>query len=651
MQNKITLWPKKILSSMIDQLGSLASYQKTFVVLLFDLCVAVSSFYFALGLRYGEFLPGQLFIPEFFHSYFLIVCIQVVTFYFFGLYRGIWRYSSTPDLVRIIKGVSMAELFSLLGLFFFNRLQFIPRTSFLIDWPLLIIGLGGGRLFYRIMRDGPINPNQENKIKTAIIGTGAEGDQIFREVQKNPELDFHVVAYLDARLQTSNKTLHGLPILGNVKKLPEIVQKFHLQQMILADPNLDKESLTEIIQYCRQQKIILKAIPRLSDILTGKASILQLRDLGPEDLLKRKIVQLDTDSLQGMIQERTILVTGAGGFIGQELCVQLAKFRPSKIVFFELCEYNLYELEMKMRERFPHLNYEVIIGDIREKEKVDWVFERFRPQVVFHAAALKHVPMVEFNITEGVKTNVKGTYIVASAAKKYFAEKFILISSDKAINPTSIMGATKRVAEIVCQFFQQRTSNTEFITVRFGNVFGSTGSVIPLFIRQIEKGGPVTITHPEMQRYFMAPSEATQLVLQAAAIGNAGEILVLDMGSPVKILDLAKQLIALSGLRPGQDIKIEFTDPRPGEKLFEEVLANEEESLPTRHPMVRIAKARENVSSVEQKIVDLFNSIAQNDDQLAKKFIKNLVPEYKNEDFKVKKETPKHLQLVGDLTN
>jgi FlaA1/EpsC-like NDP-sugar epimerase len=570
--------------------GVLKHWHKTFVAFAYDIFMAAAAFYMSFEVRYGELIvksaPGDLI----FKSVLIVVVVQGFCFYVSGLYRGIWRYSSTPDLVRVIRGVSIAVTASFGALFLFNRLEGIPRSLFIIDWTFLVIALGGGRFLYRIMRDRDVQRLTLTGHRVLIVGAGSGGEQLLREIKKNPTLGLNVIGFVDDDPGKKNKYLLGTPVLGSVNQLSDIVSKTVAEKIFIAIPSANSAQIRRIVDICKHAEVEFKTLPRMGDIIRGETELSQLRAIELEDLLGREEVVLDQSSLGAMITDKVIMVTGAGGSIGSELCNQICKFKPATLVCFEMGEYNLYQLEMNLKEKFPHVNLIPVIGDVRNKDKVDYIIGHYKPFTIFHAAAYKHVPMMEANPYEAVQTNILGTKIVAEAASAHKVSRFVLISTDKAVNPTNIMGATKRAAEIVTQLTQSKTKKTKFMMVRFGNVLGSSGSVIPLFRKQIARGGPLTVTHPEIKRYFMSIPEACRLVLQAGAIGNGGEIFVLDMGEPVKIVDLAKQMIKLSGLKEGKDIQIEFSGLRPGEKMFEELFLDDEHTLSTIHPLIRVAK-------------------------------------------------------------
>ncbi|MBT3981922.1 MAG: polysaccharide biosynthesis protein [Bacteriovoracaceae bacterium] len=619
---------KKILKFI----GKLSSRQKSLIVFSFDGIVAFCSFYIAIVLRFdglpiirGSYLTTLL-------SFVGIAFIQSVCFYLMGLYKGIWRFSSTTDLVKIIKGASIAVALSALILFFTIRLENIPRTAFIIDWLLLIVFLGGSRLAYRLYRDNTFAFNLQKSgdfDKAVIVGAGAGGEQLFREFRENPSLKIRIVAFVDDDSGKKGKSLHGINILGAVKDLDRVLAKTGAQKVFIAIPSATGSQIKKVVESCQRSDIEFKTLPSLKDLLHGRIEFSQLRNIEPEDLLGREPVNLDQKSLGAMLTGKVVLVTGAGGSIGSEICHQIAKFNPTLLVIFEQTEFFIYDLELNLREKYPHLVVEPYVGDVRRVKNVEEVFKRYRPDVVFHAAAYKHVPMMECNPYAAIDVNVKGTEIVSQAANKFGAERFVMISTDKAVNPTNIMGASKRVAEMVIQDIQAKSSGTKYMTVRFGNVLGSSGSVIPLFKNQIEKGGPVTVTHQDVKRYFMSIPEACRLVMQAGSIGSGGEIFVLEMGEPVRILDLAKQMITLSGLVPDEDIDIQIIGLRPGEKLFEELLLDDEHSLPTSHPLVRVAKAREVGEQFSDDLRKLV-SLSEGDSLVTfQTFLQSLVVEYK----------------------
>jgi FlaA1/EpsC-like NDP-sugar epimerase len=485
------------------------------------------------------------------------------------------------------------------------------------------------RLLVRIWSERNSGPVMvENGVdKILIVGAGISGHSLLKDLVRNPSLGT-VVGFVDDDGQKIGRELMGVPVLGKIDLIPDIAQANGISKVFIAIPTASGKLLERVIEKCNQADVIVKTLPKVTDIYKNKSVLAQLRTVTPEDLLGREEVSLDESTLKKFFYQKVVLVTGAGGSIGSEISRQIAGHAPKLIVLFEQNEFNIYQVEMDLKNNFPEQKLITILGDVRDREIVKQVFETYRPDFVYHAAAYKHVPMVEKNPYEGVKTNVLGTKNVANCAAEYAASKFVLISTDKAVNPTNIMGATKRVAEIAVQFIAKKKPQTKYSIVRFGNVLGSSGSVIPLFKKQIEDGGPITLTHESIERYFMSIPEATRLVIQASVIGNGGEIFVLDMGSAVKIIDLARKMITLSGLKEGRDIKIKVVGLRPGEKLYEELLADKEETITTAIPKIRIAKARE-ASEADNELIEVLTSLNQKD--TVTKFrdnLKSIVPEY-----------------------
>lgn len=609
-----------------DWMRSLLSQRyKQIIAVSYDSLMAIFAFVLSFYLRLNDY---ALF-PENFWSFVIAIgLVQSFTFYLSGFYKGIWRYSSTYDLIRIIKGSTVGVMIPLLGFFMYNRLEGIPRSVFIIDWLLLVTLLGGGRLLYRIYRDSVSQRNQSavNK-KVLIIGAGAGGEQVLREIKKSPFLGMNVIGFLDDDPSKQKRSIHGVPILGKVNDLKNITDEVQVDLIYIAIPSASGQEIKSIFEKTKDLKVKIQTLPRMRDILHGRIELSQFRNLDVEDILGRKEINLEAGTIANMLRNKKILITGAGGSIGSELVRQVAQFSPKHLTLVDNSEYNLYCIDQELLEKFPELSFEVKMIDIRDEKLLETIFAD-KPEVVFHAAAYKHVPLVEANPFAGVDTNVRGTLIMANLANKYKVEHFVMVSTDKAVNPTNIMGATKRIAEQVCQYVQEQSSYTKFMTVRFGNVLGSSGSVIPLFKKQIEKGGPITVTHPDIKRYFMSIPEASQLVIQAGSIGNGGEVFVLDMGEPIKIVDIAKQMITLAGLKPNQDISIDFVGLRPGEKMFEELLLDGESTLPTIHPLVKIAKVSKHhkeFKSLVQTLLDL-----KPDSEIAsfQNVIRSLVPEY-----------------------
>lgn len=520
-----------------------------------------------------------------------VLVIHAAIFWVLGLYRGLWRYASLPDLQRIAVAVGVAALAIPAALAFLRIGLPVPRTVYVLTPLLLGLAMGADRLAYRAWREGRLMPiiTKPQATPVLVLGAGTAAAGLAKDLAASPQ--WRVVGMLDDDAKKHGAEVAGVKIYGGIERVAEMAQRLGVSQAVIAMPSATHQQRKRALDLCAQADLEVMTVPALSDIVSGKVSVSALRAVELDDLLGRDPVELDDAGLHSFLGGKTVLVTGAGGSIGSELCRQIARYAPARIVLFDASEFALYSIEQEFRDRFPRAAVTAVIGDAKDERRIGEVFTRYRPQVVFHAAAYKHVPLMEEeNAFQGVANNVLTTVTVARAAQKAGTGKLVLVSTDKAVNPANVMGASKRLAEMACQALQPG-SRTQLVIVRFGNVLGSTGSVVPRFREQIARGGPVTVTHPEIQRYFMSIPEATQLVLQAGMMGTGGEIYVLDMGEPVKIVELARQMIRLSGLAD-DDIRIEYTGLRPGEKLYEEPLADAEETLPTPHPKLRVAQAR-----------------------------------------------------------
>lgn len=542
--------------------------------------------------------------------------------YYFRLYRRAWKYASIEEILAIFKAVILASVISyLFSLFVFP--ERVPLSIAVRSMQTILLLVGGIRFVWRVTG---IRSEGEMGSNTLIVGAGDCGTLVSREL-RNSSLGLQLVGFIDDDLNKLKLQIHGHPVLGTRERIPSIVKEKQIKEIIIAIPSASKKEISDIVEICKNTGVKLKMIPRLNDLISGKVSLSKIRDVSVEDLLGRDPITTDLDGIMNYVQHKRVLVTGAGGSIGSELCRQLAKFRPRKLLLLGHGENSIFNIEMELRKTFPELELETLIADIQDRERMKNVFDDHHPQVVFHAAAHKHVPLMERNPTEAVKNNVFGTQNVADCADLYGVERFVLISSDKAVNPTSVMGATKRIAEMYIQTMNA-SSSTKFVAVRFGNVLGSRGSVIPFFKQQIADGGPVTVTHPEMVRYFMTIPEAVQLVLQAGSFAEGGEIFVLDMGSPVKILNLAEDLIKLSGYEPYEDIEIKFSGIREGEKLYEELLTDEENVTATQHNRIFIGKPSDlNRHHLELEILRLQRVMADGSSSI-KEIIDQIVPMY-----------------------
>ncbi len=576
-----------------------------------------------------------------FIGFFIIV--KLVVFGFFKQYRGWWRYVGISDLLGILRASFVSTL--IIVAFWFlavPRIDVVRRNLpdiahidgvLIADMVATFMLLGGLRMVIRLYYEEFRTVEAGRLKRFLIVGAGNAGEALLREIHRMPIAQYEVVGFIDDDPVKEGITIHGLPVLGTVEQLPKVCEERNIEEIAIAMPSSSPQQLRRVIQVCEGTKIRFRTVPSITDIASGKLRVSQIRDVDINDLLGRETVQLDLDLIEAFAKDKTILVTGAGGSIGSEMCRQLCNFNPELLLLIEQAENPLFYIERELRRRFPNVSIKAIICNITDRNRVDEIFKKYEPKIVIHAAAHKHVPLMELNAGEAIKNNIVGTQIVADATENHGATNFVMISTDKAVNPTSIMGSSKKIAEMYIQDLS-RTSKTHFVTVRFGNVLGSEGSVVPLFKKQIAQGGPVTITHPQMKRYFMTIPEASQLVLQAATMGKGGEIFVLDMGEPVKIADLARELITLSGFRPGEDIEMIFTGPRAGEKLFEELSIEGEDMQRTRHPKISIWK---NVQMDRDRLragIDELITIAktQSRNEIVQK-IKELIPEYTGSDL------------------
>ena len=564
---------------------------RTLLVILHDLAAS------ALAWALGYWLRFNFDIPPTYASSLLATLVWVVPLqgaiaWSLGLYRGIWRFASLPDLKRIITGGAAGAVTAPLLLYMVQRLADVPRSVLVLYPILLVLFMGGSRFLYRSWKDGHLLGFRDVAGEPVLVlGAGEAASTLLRELARSRQ--WHVVGLLDDDPDKRSRLLHGVPVLGPLAEIHHAAERYAVRHAIMAMPSAAHSKRRHAAKLATEAGLSLLTVPSFEDLLSGRVAISQMRKVELEDLLGRDRVQLDEKGLVALLADKVVLVTGAGGSIGSELCRQIERYSPRLLVFFEISEYTMYRIEEEFARRFPALRFACVVGDVRDEDRVQEVFGAYRPDVVFHAAAYKHVPLMENdNAWQAVRNNVLGTWCVARAAMVHGVGRFVLISTDKAVNPTNVMGASKRLAEMVCQVLGAggAPSATRFVMVRFGNVLGSSGSVIPKFREQIALGGPVTVTHPDIVRYFMLIPEAAQLVLQAGAMGRGGEIFVLDMGEPIRIVDLARDMIRLSGFSE-DDIRIEFTGLRPGEKLYEELLADDETTVPTPHPKLRVARA------------------------------------------------------------
>lgn len=609
----------------------LTSREKRMVLTLADALAITACYMFAFYLKFELPLPVRM---EDMLAYTLlaVVALKVLTFHFSGCYRGVWRYASMADLLGIIRASCIATILLLVLVLLHPVGQDeYPKTVLFIDWLLTIFAVGAIRFLargYRLI----VTEQPSARRKVLIIGDGDPAEMLTREIFSSPSVGLEPVGLITEDADLMGTRIHGVPVLGTIAEIADIASEKNVDEVIIAMPKASGAQVRRIINVCKREDVKFRTLPPLGDIIAGVVSVNQIRDVQVEDLLRRPPIELSTERILLSIGGKRVLVTGAGGSIGSELCRQVARYNPKTLILLERAENCLYTIDYELeREMVPKVKHVTLIADIVDADRIERIFEAARPDVIFHAAAHKHVPLMELNPLEAFKNNVIGTSLLAEAARKWGAEAFVLISTDKAVNPTSIMGASKRIAEL-CVQDSIDDSRTSFMTVRFGNVLGSTGSVVPLFMRQIRQGGPVTVTHPDVTRYFMTIPEAVQLVLEAAAMGKGKEIFVLKMGEQIRIVDLAKDLIRLSGLTPGEDIEIVYTGLRPGEKLYEELLLEGENLRATDHPDILVAGSEQRDRDQTRKLIaSLKEAVLNSDLKGTMRYMRQLVPEFVGE--------------------
>ncbi len=599
-----------------------------------DILMINLAFVLAFALRFEGHIDAGLakgYFPVYLSNAITITLIKVVIFYVFGLYKSLWRYASIEEMLQIVTTSFVANTGIVSYMFIME--QRLPRSIYILTFILDILLIGLIRFSFRALRlikeNGVYGLGSKKDVKRVmIIGAGQAGSMVIRELKNHEHLNSKPVAIIDDDDLKQGAKINGVPVLGDRYHIKKIAETRGIDEIIIAIPSSSKKEIREIVEECSKTRCKLKIVPGIFELIDGKVSIKKIRDVDIEDLLGRDPVNLDMQEISRYLNNKVVLITGGGGSIGSELCRQVASFGPSKLIILDNYENNAYEIQNELRRRYPQLNLEVEIASIREKQRIQEVFGQHLPQIVFHAAAHKHVPLMENNPQEAIKNNIFGTKNVADCAHEYGVERFVMISTDKAVNPTNIMGATKRVAEMIIQTMNT-TSKTEFVAVRFGNVLGSNGSVIPLFKKQIAEGGPVTVTHEEVTRYFMTIPEAVQLVMQAGAMAQGGEIFILDMGEPVKIIDLARNLIKLSGFEPDADIPIKVTGLRPGEKLYEELLMEEEGLTATKHNKIFVGKPFFTDIRLLQRELEILRELLLKNSGEVKEYIEKMVPTYK----------------------
>ena len=591
-----------------------------------DLAMIPVAWFGAYWLRYNlGVIPGeQLSIAT--ETLAIVVVIQAIAFRYYGLYRGVWRFASVPDLIRICKAVLMGMAFSAVTIFLFTRMEGFPRSVFPLYVLLLITLLGSSRLLVRWSKDrGSYEGDGKNLL---VVGAGKAGEMFVRDLLRNRNEVYRPVGFVDDSIAKRGREIHGVRVLSACDEMIDLVERLDVDLIVLALPSAKFSDMRRLVSLCGKTGVPFRTLPPLDRLMSGQITINQLREVSVDDLLGREPVALDWEAIGLELKAKKVLVTGAGGSIGSELCRQIARLQPAHLILLDSSEFNLYSIELELLKDYPRLKISRCLNDVVDSVAIDGVFNKSAPDIVFHAAAYKHVPMLEDQLREAARNNIQGTRTMADIADRYGCEAFVMISTDKAVNPANVMGTSKRAAEIYCQNLNQH-SQTRFVTVRFGNVLGSTGSVVPLFRKQIESGGPVTVTHREITRYFMMIQEACQLILQASVMGKGGEIFVLDMGEPIKISYLAEQMIRLSGKVPGEDIAIVYTGLRPGEKLFEELFHEKEALQSTGHAKILLARYRDFTWGRLNEIMDQLNTAcAENNEHALRALMKELVPEW-----------------------
>lgn len=609
------------------------------LIVLDALCINLS-YILALLLRF-EFVANDPIFAVYFARYMkgmiAVVIIQLIVFYAAGLYKSLWKYASTEEMIQIVITCVISNAMAM-AYFIFSDNN-LPRSVYIISGMFCLALVGGTRFCYRYLRNlrfpGTFDPKERESEQTRImlVGAGDAGAALIREIKEHSSQNQKVVVAVDDNKAKVGQRISGIKVAGTRDDIPRLVDRYNIDEIIIAIPSASKSEISEIADICHKTKCKLKILPGLIDLVEGKVSIAALRDVDIEDLLGRDPVVVDLKEMAGYLQDRSVMVTGGGGSIGSELCRQIAQLKPRILTIVDIYENSAYELQQELIRNYPELRLDVLIGSVVDLSRMEEIFDQVRPHVIFHAAAHKHVPLMEDAPREAIVNNVVGTNNCMDLAVKYRASKFILISTDKAVNPTSVMGATKRICEMLMQQHAYESSTTDFAAVRFGNVLGSNGSVIPLFRKQIAEGGPVTVTHQDITRYFMTIPEAVQLVIQAGAMAKGGEIFILDMGEPVKIIDLAEKLIRLSGFEPYQDIDIQITGLRPGEKLYEELLLSEEGIKETSHNKIFIGhpiSASEGFDDMlAAGIGNTVNSLIGKNDSEVCQWIKKVVPNYR----------------------
>ncbi|MCP4161902.1 MAG: polysaccharide biosynthesis protein [Deltaproteobacteria bacterium] len=615
--------------------------KNSLIIIILDMIIIIGSLFISYLIRF-DFNPDRIDVPQIKQFLPLLIITKFFCFFVFDLYKGMWRYTSIRDMINILKSTFISSTIVVILILIFYRFEGFSRSIFLIDWGLTFLFISASRVIIRFYYEQIQNLPSLNFFKSyknsdqaniLLIGAGDAGEKILRELHFNRDSKYKICGFLDDHKSKAGKLIHGVPVLGKISDLYDIVNIYQIDEIIIAIPSASSREIRNIVNSCEETGIKYKIIPGLGELINGKITVKSIRDVAYRDLLGREVITLEAEKIGAYLNNKVILVTGAGGSIGSELCRQICRFKPSKIVLFDMAETPLYEIDLEIRKIFTEIEVVPSLGDVQDIVQLKNAFKKHKPNTIFHAAAYKHVPMMENHPWKSVNNNIIGTQNVVEISKEFKVERFVFVSTDKAVRPTNVMGATKRIAEIVVQNQNNcELSDTRFMIVRFGNVVGSAGSVIPLFKKQIEKGGPITVTHPDITRYFMTIPEACQLILQTCSMAQGGEIFILDMGEPVKIVDMAKDLIKFSGFEPFMDIDIEFIGLRPGEKLYEELITEGEGIVPTTHKKIMVLNGQEcNLDSLKGNIERLTECCKSQDHLEIKKMINNIVPEYEYE--------------------
>jgi FlaA1/EpsC-like NDP-sugar epimerase len=611
-------------------------------MILTDVLIFIVSLFMSYLIRF-EFSFAQINIKQIYDLLLWIIPLKFIIFLFIGLYHGMWRYTSVRDFWLLARACFLSTVLVMVIILIINRFEGYSRSVFVADGIITFLLAGGLRIFirsfyalYENQMANTYSSASTQLTRVLIIGAGDAGEKILREILDNNTLHYQVAGFIDDDAEKQGRTIHGIKVLGNVERLPKILKKESIQQIFIAVPSANGDQIRRIVDACQKCNIFYKILPGIGELIDGRVSVKLLRDISYEDLLGRLPVKLNIKGIRNYLDGKTILITGCGGSIGSELCRQVMKYQPRNLILLDSSESNLFNIQMEMQNEHSCRHCEAILGRVQDETLMNNIFEKYKPEVVFHAAAYKHVPMLEKNPWQAVFNNIIGSRVVMEMAVEHHVDRFVLVSTDKAVRPANVMGASKRVTELIMQC--QQGNGTRFMAVRFGNVVGSSGSVIPLFRRQIEQGGPVTVTHPEVNRFFMTIPEASQMILQAGAMGEGGEIFILRMGTPVKIADMARDLIRLSGKEPDVDIKIVYTGLRDGEKLYEELITVGEDLLPTGHEKVMALRSNncfngaKNPQEARKHLyhdLDELEKIAVRQDAKGIKIkLKELVPEY-----------------------